>query len=95
MSERYWISGVQLGCLVAWKHKKTRERLVKEIIEKQFIGIERNLKGKVKTNNGRIKQLCMLIKENQLKGRKLLKEQRKCFEELDRLNRNILKEKTK
>lgn len=37
MSERYWITGVQLGCLVAWEHKKTRNGLVQEIIDNQFI----------------------------------------------------------
>ena len=38
MSKRYWITGVQLGCLIAWEHKKTRNDLAKEIIAKQFIG---------------------------------------------------------
>jgi len=48
VSERYWISGVQLGCLIVWEHKRRREVLVKEVIERQFIGTEKDLKEKLK-----------------------------------------------
>ena len=37
MSERYWITGVQLG-LLAMEHNKTRAKFVKQIVDKQFIG---------------------------------------------------------
>ena len=38
MSERYLITGVQLGCLFAFNNKKKREELMDEIVEKQFLG---------------------------------------------------------
>jgi len=38
MSERYWITGVQLGCLCALEKYVDREKLVNEIVDKQFMG---------------------------------------------------------
>jgi len=43
MSERYWITGVQLGCLEALDNEETRKKLVDEIIDKQFIGDKEDL----------------------------------------------------
>ena len=43
MSERYWITGAQLGCLAAFPEKIERKELVKKIINKQFIGNCENL----------------------------------------------------
>ena len=37
MSERYWVTGVELGLLVA-TDEVTRKALVDKIIDKQFIG---------------------------------------------------------
>ncbi len=37
MSERYWITGVQLG-LLQTKDLETKRKVVEEIIGKQFIG---------------------------------------------------------
>jgi hypothetical protein len=39
MSERYWISGVQLGLLIAIGSEGKRKQLVDEIIDKQFTGL--------------------------------------------------------
>jgi hypothetical protein len=38
ISERYVISGTQLGMLIALSDKSERKKLVDEIIDKQFIG---------------------------------------------------------
>ena len=38
MSEKYYITGVQLGILIAHQDEETRRILVEEIIDKQFIG---------------------------------------------------------
>ena len=38
MSERYWITGVQLGMLIAIQEECDRNALVDGIIDKQFIG---------------------------------------------------------
>ena len=38
MSERYWITGVQLGMLQAIPDEKERKKMVEEIVDKQFIG---------------------------------------------------------
>jgi len=38
MGERYWISGVQLGMLIAIPNEEERKKVVDEIIDKQFIG---------------------------------------------------------
>lgn len=46
MSERYWITGVQLGLLQEIP-KEERSKLVEEIVDKQFIGSYRNEKIKV------------------------------------------------
>lgn len=43
MSERYWISGVQLGLLQELVYEE-RKKLVKEIVDKQFMGHEKDLK---------------------------------------------------
>ena len=43
MSERYWITGVQLGWLVAVPDAKRRKDFVEDIIEKQFIGTKEDL----------------------------------------------------
>jgi hypothetical protein len=43
MSERYWITGVQLGCLVALEHSCSRANLAKEIERNQFIGTKEDL----------------------------------------------------
>ena len=37
MSERYWITGVQLGMLIAIQEECNRNILVDTIIDKQFI----------------------------------------------------------
>jgi hypothetical protein len=37
MGERYLISGVQLGSLFALDKRESRQKLIDEIIEKQFI----------------------------------------------------------
>jgi len=38
VSERYWITGVQLGLLQAMPDEKDRKELVMKIIDKQFVG---------------------------------------------------------
>ena len=38
MSERYLVSGAQLGTLLALEEKEQRQKIVDEIIDKQFIG---------------------------------------------------------
>jgi len=43
MGERYWITGVQLGMLIA-SVDADRIRLVEEITDKQFIGNAETLK---------------------------------------------------
>jgi hypothetical protein len=48
MSERYWITGVQLGLLQVYKEEKHRKMLVEEIIDKQFIGNYKTEKAKMK-----------------------------------------------
>lgn len=52
MSERYWITGVQLGCLIALQHQSAREDLADLIISGQFIGDKRDLKRILKLNEG-------------------------------------------
>lgn len=42
MSERYVVTGVQLGMLIALKDQDTRQRTVDMIIENQFIGHSEN-----------------------------------------------------
>lgn len=42
MGERYLVSGVQLGLLIATPNEQSRKELVDTIIDKQFVG---------KTNN--------------------------------------------
>lgn len=37
MSERYWITGAQLGLLIVADTEAKRQKLVDEIIDKQFI----------------------------------------------------------
>lgn len=37
MSERYLVTGVQLGMMQALQTEKEREKLVDEIVDKQFI----------------------------------------------------------
>ena len=37
MTERYWITGVQLGLLFSTKDEKDRKKILKEVL-KQFIG---------------------------------------------------------
>ena len=44
MSERYWITGVQLGLLKSYTHINSRETIIKEIIKNQFIGNKEHLK---------------------------------------------------
>lgn len=44
MSERYWITGVQLGVLMSsnvWEH---REKLCKQVIDNQFLGSSKDLR---------------------------------------------------
>ena len=46
MSERYWITGVQLGMLLAFQKTRMPNRaneLIEEIIDKQFIGDKEDL----------------------------------------------------
>ncbi len=38
MSKRYWITGVQLGLLVAMQEQQQRQKVVDGIVDKQFIG---------------------------------------------------------
>ena len=38
MSERYWVTGVQLGMVVALDTFEERKKLMESIIDKQFIG---------------------------------------------------------
>ena len=38
MSEKYWITGVQLGILQAIPDEKERKEIVDGIVDKQFIG---------------------------------------------------------
>ncbi|MBU0958141.1 MAG: hypothetical protein KKF56_05020 [Nanoarchaeota archaeon] len=38
MRDRYWITGVQLRMLKSTPNEKDREKLIKEINQKQFIG---------------------------------------------------------
>ena len=38
MSERYWITGVQLGLLQVIQKEEDRQKIINDIIEKQFIG---------------------------------------------------------
>lgn len=42
ISERYIITGVQLGLLYVEPNEKKRKKLVDEIIDKQFIGNSEN-----------------------------------------------------
>ena len=44
MSERYWITGVQLGLLIVSPERQGRSKIVDEIIDKQFIGNREDLK---------------------------------------------------
>jgi hypothetical protein len=44
MGGRYWISGVQLGMLVAGKTEADRKELVDMIIDLQYIGKKKDLK---------------------------------------------------
>ena len=44
MGERYWISGVQLGVLVALTEKADRQTIIDEIVDKQFLGDTKDLK---------------------------------------------------
>jgi len=46
MSERYWVSGVQLGILLTADSLtlKQRNQMIQEIIENQFIGNKEELK---------------------------------------------------
>ena len=37
MAERYWITGVQMGLLLAGKEEQDRKKILKEV-SKQFIG---------------------------------------------------------
>lgn len=46
MGERYYITGVQLGVLVALPDKKDRKRIACEIIEKQYLGNTKSIKKK-------------------------------------------------
>ena len=48
MSERYWITGVQLGCLVALQHTKSRKDMVDLIVDNQFIGDKKDLQKMLK-----------------------------------------------
>ena len=50
MSERYWITGVQLGWLIAVPDSKRRKDFVDDIIEKQFIGTKEDLEKLLKVN---------------------------------------------
>ena len=43
MSERYWITGVQLGILIALENEMGRSNLVDNIVDKQFIGNKEDL----------------------------------------------------
>ena len=47
MGGRYWIKGVQLGMLQE-SSKADREKLINEIIDKQFIGKKRDLNALLK-----------------------------------------------
>jgi hypothetical protein len=45
MSERYWITGVQLEMLIAVESMKGRKDIAGGIIDKQFLGDKENMKG--------------------------------------------------
>lgn len=38
MSERYWVTGCQLGLLMSIPNKKDRQKVGNKVIDKQFIG---------------------------------------------------------
>jgi hypothetical protein len=48
MGERYWITGVQLGTLQVLPTSSMRRELINEIVDKQFIGDEKDLKKMLK-----------------------------------------------
>jgi hypothetical protein len=50
MSDRYWITGVQLGLLVTLEHKNDREDLINLISNGQYIGKKGDLKRILKLN---------------------------------------------
>jgi hypothetical protein len=58
MSERYWITGVQLGLLVALPDKKSRQAIADEIINTQFIGNFRTDKER-KEFEKKVEKLCV------------------------------------
>jgi hypothetical protein len=47
MSERYWITGVQLGILQVLSNEKGKE-LIDEIVDNQFIGNKKDLEKMLK-----------------------------------------------
>ena len=49
MSERYWITGVQLGLLQVMPEEKERKKLINKIINEQFVtNIKCNIVEKIK-----------------------------------------------
>jgi hypothetical protein len=48
MSERYFVTGVQLGLLIALPNQEERQKLVDEIIDKQFLGDKESFEKKFK-----------------------------------------------
>ncbi len=52
MSERYTITGVQLGMLTAIPNKEERQKVVDEIVDKQFVGNVNDLSSTKKAPNG-------------------------------------------
>jgi hypothetical protein len=52
MTERYWITGVQLGLLQALELPKARKNLVDEIVKNQFIGDKEDLNKLLGGKNG-------------------------------------------
>ena len=53
MSERYWITGVQLGWLIAVPDARRRKDFVEDITGKQFIGTKEELEKMLKTGKRR------------------------------------------
>lgn len=51
MSERYFVTGVQLGCLIALPDEEARKKLSEEIIEKQFLGDKETFEEKFKNQS--------------------------------------------
>ena len=51
MSERYWVTGVQLGLLQQLQHDKARKDLVDLIVKNQFVGNKKDLEKMLKVHS--------------------------------------------